>query len=117
MRSKNGVSLIILAITIIVMIIIAGAVIISLTENDVIDEAKDSVKVWNTNAAKEQLMLLAIGSMDSNADVDFTKLDSSLPEGIEKVEGQTGIYKTSQGDIFKVNKSGSVTQLTEIPAT
>lgn len=115
MKNKKGISLIILAITIIVMIIIAGAVIISLTENDVIDEAKGSVKDWNTKAAREQLMLLAIGSMDSNADVDFNKLDSSLPEGIEKVEGHTGIYQTSQGDIFRVTKSGTVTQLPEIP--
>ena len=55
MKNKKGISLIILAITIIVMIIIAGAVIISITENDVIDEAKDSVQDWNTKAAKEQL--------------------------------------------------------------
>ena len=44
---KKGISLIVLIVTIIVMIIIAGAVIISLTESNVIDQAKDAVEKYN----------------------------------------------------------------------
>ena len=44
---KKGISLIVLIVTIIVMIIIAGAVIISLTETNIIDQAETAVEKHN----------------------------------------------------------------------
>lgn len=47
MEQKKGISLIVLIVTIIVMIIIAGAVIISLTETNIIDQAETAVEKHN----------------------------------------------------------------------
>ena len=47
MKEKKGISLIVLIVTIIVMIIIAGAVIISLTETNIIDQAELAVEKHN----------------------------------------------------------------------
>ena len=54
MKEKRGISLIVLIVTIIVMIIIAGAVIISLTETNIIDQAETATKNWNISTIKEQ---------------------------------------------------------------
>ena len=38
-RNKSGISLIVLVITIIIMVILAGAVIVSLSSSDIVDRA------------------------------------------------------------------------------
>lgn len=55
MKRKRGISLIVLAITIIVMIILAGAVIINITDTDLIGETKIATKIWDISQIKEQL--------------------------------------------------------------
>lgn len=50
---KKGISLIVLVITIIVMIIIAGAIILSLTSNGIISKAKDAVSTSDEATVKE----------------------------------------------------------------
>ena len=52
MKEKKGISLIVLIVTIIVMIIIAGAVIISLTETNIIDQAETAVEKHNISELK-----------------------------------------------------------------
>lgn len=54
MKEKKGISLIVLIVTIIVMIIIAGAVIISLSQTDIIDKAEDAVTKYNQGVNKEK---------------------------------------------------------------
>ena len=49
---KKGISLIVLVITIIVMIIIAGAIIISLNSSNVIDQSNKAVKDSNVANAR-----------------------------------------------------------------
>lgn len=55
MKSKRGVSLIVLAISIIVMIILAGAVIINIEDTEIMDESKNAVNSWDISQIKEQL--------------------------------------------------------------
>ena len=57
MKEKKGISLIVLIVTIIVMIIIAGAVIISLTETNVIDQAELAVEKHNMSEIKSAVSL------------------------------------------------------------
>lgn len=54
---KKGISLIVLVITIIVMIIIAGAIIISLNSSNVIDQANKAVTASDLANAKNTCML------------------------------------------------------------
>ena len=52
---KKGISLIVLVITIIVMIIIAGAIIISLNSTNVINRADEAVVATDVSAMNDQL--------------------------------------------------------------
>lgn len=54
---KKGISLIVLVITIIVMIIIAGAIIISLNSSNVISQANDAVQGSDLANARNAVML------------------------------------------------------------
>lgn len=54
---KKGISLIVLVITIIVMIIIAGAIIISLTQTDMISKTDEAVKASNLANARSVVSL------------------------------------------------------------
>ncbi|MBR6688526.1 MAG: hypothetical protein IKL68_00725 [Clostridia bacterium] len=54
---KKGISLIVLVITIIVMIIIAGAIIISLNSTSVIEKANDAVTKTDVGTLNDKLTL------------------------------------------------------------
>ena len=57
MRTNKGISLIVLVVTIIVMVIIAGAIIISLTQTNVIDQAEYARERHNITVLEENLRL------------------------------------------------------------
>ena len=59
---KKGISLIVLVITIIVMIIIAGAIIISLNSTNVLDKANTAVSVSNEAELKSAVALAYMNS-------------------------------------------------------
>ena len=97
MNNKKGISLIVLVITIVVMIILAGAVIISLTNSGIIDKAKTSVdkytenetcQIINTSYLEYQMERLKNKSLD----------DSQFLE--EKLEG---IYGDGNIDIIDLD--------------
>lgn len=52
-NSKKGISLVVLVLTIIIMTILASAVIISLSDSNIIDQAKDAVKKTNEQQVQE----------------------------------------------------------------
>ena len=53
MKIKQGISLIVLVITIIVMVILAGAIVLTLNNNGIIDRASDAVEQTNLATVKE----------------------------------------------------------------
>ena len=53
MQKRTGISLIVLVITIIVMVILAGAIILTLNNSGIIDEATDAVEQSNLATVKE----------------------------------------------------------------
>ena len=55
MKSKKGISLIVTVITIIIMIIIAGAVILTFTGTDLIDQADSATKKYNKQQYKTMI--------------------------------------------------------------
>jgi len=56
--NKKGISLIVLVITIIVMVVLAGAIIVTLTNNGIIGRAKDARDKTSLNEVKEAANLL-----------------------------------------------------------
>lgn len=67
---KKGISLIVLVITIIVMIIIAGAIIISLNSSNVIDQANNAVEASDIANLRSALTLDYADIMAANNDKD-----------------------------------------------
>ena len=73
---KKGISLIVLVITIIVMIIIAGAIIISLNSTNVINRADEAVVATDVSAMNDQLNMAYVDLKLEDAyrsKNDFTK--------------------------------------------
>ena len=71
MKTNKGVSLIVLVVTIIVMIIIAGAIIISLTDTNIIEQAENAATSYrvaqfkeNLNIEKQQKLLAEYGTTE-----------------------------------------------------
>ena len=57
MKNKYGISLIVLIVTIIVMIIIAGAIIMTLSGTGIIDKAENGVDLHNQAVEREQIIM------------------------------------------------------------
>lgn len=76
---KKGISLIVLVITIIVMIIIAGAIIISLSQTNVIDQAETATQKSNDAEAKSLVALIFASNLyvESGEDTDVWKKTSA----------------------------------------
>ena len=105
MNKRKGISLIVLVITILVMIILAGVVVVSLQKNNPIEKAKTAKDTSNLSALKEELELyktneLMLGNKDAN-NISFTETEAkdilkNIPENLkEKVvvsNGKLGVY-------------------------
>lgn len=93
---KKGISLIVLVITIIVMIIIAGAIIISLNSSNVIGQANEAVEDSNTANARSIVALKYAELMSAwYADHPTEKFDPST--GVDEINAA----------LDNVNKAGS----------
>ena len=68
MKKKRGISLIVLIVTIIVMIVIAGAIIISLTQTNIIDQAESAKDKYNLSQVKESVELERYNALLSRYD-------------------------------------------------
>ncbi|MEG0073284.1 MAG: hypothetical protein RR922_05360 [Clostridia bacterium] len=99
---KKGMSLIVLVITILVMIILAGVVIVSLSQNNPIGQANTAVILSDLNAAKSTVSLYAANKLANNTlgagSVSTTKLseaDGELTGTAITIAGKTDkFYKT-----------------------
>ena len=78
--AKNqGITLISLVITIIVLLILAGVSIYTLTgDNGLITKAKNAKDLTNITQAQEQLQLAYINSLNNNAEIDKSKLIDNI---------------------------------------
>ena len=83
---KKGISLIVLVITIIVMIIIAGAIIISLNGTNVVDRANEAVTKSDVANLKSALTLEYAEMMAVNYDPD-TEEDDKIEQGNASTAG------------------------------
>ncbi len=97
MQKKKGVSLIVLIITIIVMLILAGTVIISLSNNGIIDKAKDGVDKTNEKEVQELASMAWAEAYANNMGLPKEELQVKLQEGVEKALSDNNLDKEDYG--------------------
>ena len=78
MNKRKGISLIVLVITILVMIILAGVVVVSLSKNNPIDRAKEAVGITNLSSLKEELEMYKLNKVSNgeNPNISLNKEDT-----------------------------------------
>lgn len=86
-KTNRGITLIALVITIIVLLILAGVSIATLTgENGILKKASTSKIETEKATAKEKVQMAVMGSFDNTGKLDYTELKTNLDnvEGIDK---------------------------------
>lgn len=120
-RTNQGVTLIALVITIIVLLILAGVSIAILTgKSGILDKANNAKMETNRAKAKEQIQMEVFGSYDDNGKLEMEQLEENLKKnlGLEEKE----ITKNEDGGVtviveeyeITVSKNGEVTVGDEI---
>ena len=106
LNNKRGISLIVLVITIIVMIILGAAIILSLSSNGIIGKANDATRKTDLANAK-QVVALAIGEWDLGAVDENYTLKEYAEEKLEETgfsvgEKKAGSYHvSSKGELYR----------------
>lgn len=86
-RKNNGITLIALVITIIVLLILAGISIAMLTgDNGILKKATTAKKTTKQTSAEEKVKIAVYGSYDISGNINIDELNSNLEnvEGIDK---------------------------------
>ena len=94
MQRKNGVSLIVLVITIIVMIILASAIILALSNTGIMDRAEEAVDATN----KQQLQAIATLGW-SEAYLSGARTEAELKAGVVAALEENGLNASEYGII------------------
>ena len=96
---NKGITLIALVITIIVLLILAGVTIATLTgENGILTRANDAKEETEEAGAKEKVQMEVAGSFDEHGNFDMDKLKENLKENL-------GLQESD----IKDNEDGSIT--------
>ena len=106
MKSKKGITLIALVITIIVMLILVGVTVTVSLNGGLFTTAKGATEETQIAQEKEELLMAAMGALGEDGKVDLDKLDNNLPEGFTV---SNGIYTSKTGNTFTVSENGSIT--------
>lgn len=112
MQKKNkemnkGITLIALIITIIVMLILVGVTVSVALNGGLFSTAKNAAKQTQIEADRDLLSSAVWAAIGQDGTIDFSKLDSNLPNGFT---GSNGRYKSDKGNKFIVDKEdGTIT--------
>ena len=116
---QNGITLIALVITIIVLLILAGVTIATLTgDNGILTKATEASTKTSEAEAEEQVKLAIAGSIGANGEIDNEDLKDNLNmiEGIEEVgdisDSDYPISVTVDGEYsYLINKDGTLGEI------
>ena len=114
MKEKKGISLIVLIVTIIVMIIIAGAIILSLTETNVIDQAEVAVEKHNLAEIKSAASMayadwvLKTKSPATSSDVADA---GQVQNYIRKKLIEQGLFTWQESSKYYITKTGGIEEI------
>lgn len=113
MRKQKGITLIALVITIIVLLILAGVSIATLTgENGILSKADTAKKETTEAGAKEKIQVEVLGSYDNNGKLIASNVIANITKNIPeaKIEGKDFPLKvTLDGYTFEIDEKGNVT--------
>ena len=122
MKEKKGISLIVLIVTIIVMIIIAGAIILSLTETNIIDQAEVAVEKHNLSEMKSAASMAYSDwtlrentTKDNTIDVQSYIRNSLINQGFITWEDTSKYYITRTGGIEEIEDQDAFIFVIDIP--
>ena len=108
-KKENGITLIALIITVIVLLILVGVTLsVTLGDNGLVNKAKEASEATEIAMDKELLLSAVAGAIGIDGLVDFTYLDSHLPDGFT---GSNGSYTSANGHAFKVEADGTITYI------
>ena len=114
LKNKNGITLIALIITIIVMLILVGVTLnMVLDENGIIAEAKKAKEKMEGAAQAETLQTSVLGAIGADGKIDFSKLDG-YEGATETYHGRTTGTYIINGRVYTVDENGNVTDITEL---
>ena len=118
-KENKGITLIALVITIIVLLILAGISIATLTgENGLLTKADTAKTETSIASAKEKVQVAVMGSYDENGEIHNSELKTNLEnvEGIDKTtipatitDSSFSITVTVDGHEVTIEKNGKVT--------
>ena len=101
---KKGISLIVLIITIIIILILTGAVILSFVDNNPIDRANEAVFKSDVSNLKSSVVLYVLNQIDETTtttaglmeEINLENVNSIVPE----IETEyTGYFKVQKGKL------------------
>lgn len=105
-KKQNGITLIALIITIIVMLILTGVTLsITLGDNGLVNKAKEATEATEIAMDRELLLSAVVGAIGLDGEVDFSYLNSHLPEGFS---GSNGTYTSENRNTFTVSEKGEI---------
>ncbi len=105
-KKSNGITLIALIITIIVMLILVGVTITVALNGGLFTTAKSAATNTIIEAEKEQLLSAVVATMGDDGKVNFTKLDNNLPTS--EWTGTNGTYTSPKGNKYTVSADGTI---------
>lgn len=111
-KMMNGITLIALVITIIVLLILAGVTIATLTgDNGVLTKAKEAKTETTKEGAKEQARIAVMGSFDTDGNLNYKKLKENLESiGVTEISNQETfpLTVTIDGEEIEIKQDGTV---------
>ena len=119
MKTKNGITLIALIITIIVMLILVGVTVTAAVNGGLFEKSKEAAKGTEIGREKEELTSAITTAYDeATGKVDKTKLGKALGTGWSVDGEEDGPYtvKSPKQNIYKVAVDGTITEKKTIPA-
>ena len=118
MKKQKGITLIALVITIIILLILAGISIATLTgENGILSKANNSKIETEKASAKEKVQMAVMSSFDNSGKLDYTQLKTNL-DNVEGIDEETvpsptitrlPITVNVDGYDVKIDENGKVT--------
>ena len=112
LKERNGITLIALVITIIVLLILAGVTIATLTgDNGILGKAKTAKTTNDEEKAKEQIKIAVMGSYGKDGELNYDDLTKNLEQiGIKDLPNEASypLEVTLEGVIAEIDENGEV---------
>ena len=112
LKERNGITLIALVITIIVLLILAGVTIAALTgDNGILGKANEAKTTNDEEKAKEQIKIAVMGSYGKDGELNYDDLTKNLGQiGITELpkEASYPLEVTLDGVIAEIDENGEV---------